>query len=121
MDQIFSVQAALISRHTFDSPSELVDILDSGARPEDPGEQQRRQRQQPGNVECEAYKLDEVADWKQWTSMLGVRLKGLSISVIPLSIFCQSPKVFWFMFAFTGVKDFFWKPPALRKSWSDPI
>lgn len=28
-------------------------------------------------VECEAFKLDECAEWRPWVAMLGLRLKGL--------------------------------------------
>lgn len=76
---------------------------------EDRGEQQRRQRQQVGRVECEAYKLDEVAEWKQWTSMLGVRLKGLRFLAFVWQSF--SPNL-WFPI----LKTFFYKGIPLAKS-----
>eukprot|EP00435_Cladocopium_sp_Y103_P043291 s1803_g12.t1 len=76
IDQCFSVQAALIARHTFDNPTELVQILDGSTRSEVPAERQRAW-QKLGQVHCEAFKLDEAADWKQWVSMLGIRVKGL--------------------------------------------
>ncbi|CAK9104005.1 unnamed protein product [Durusdinium trenchii] len=71
------LRAALIARHTFDNPQKLVEILDSATRPaEDEQEQVREQRGAP-RINCIAYKLDKAADWKKWTSMLGIRLKGL--------------------------------------------
>jgi hypothetical protein len=76
IDQCFSVQAALIARHTFDNPTELIQILDGSTRPEDPAERQRAW-QKVGKVHSEAFKLDEAADWKHWVRMLGVRVKGL--------------------------------------------
>ena len=76
IDQCFSVQASLIARHTFDNPTELIQILDGSTRPEDPAERQRAWRKL-GQVHSEAFKLDEAADWKQWVSMLGVWVKGL--------------------------------------------
>lgn len=61
----------------FDNPTELLEILDSSGRPDWEAEQLRKQRKVP-TVDCEAFKLDQVADWKAWAAMLGVRLKGLS-------------------------------------------
>lgn len=77
LDQVFSRQAALIARHTFDTPQQLVEILDSATRP--PEDEQERVREQQGaaRVSCIAYKLDRAPDWKKWTSVLGIRLKGL--------------------------------------------
>ena len=76
LDQIFSVQASLISRHVFDNPTELIEILDSAGRPQDEGERIRKRRK-VSQIDCRAYKLDEAADWKAWVAMLGVRVKGL--------------------------------------------
>ena len=77
LDQIFSRQAALIARHTFDTPQELVEILDSATRPLE-GEQERvREQQGAARMSCIAYKLDRAPDWKKWASVLGIRLKGL--------------------------------------------
>ena len=75
MDQAFSVQAGVISRHTFDNANDVTQILDSSSRSNNPAEQQRVRR--AGQVYVESYKLDEAADWKQWVSMVGVRVKGL--------------------------------------------
>lgn len=52
--------------------------MDSSGRPRGEGESARKA--QKGNfakVECVAYKLDEVANWKDWAAMAGVRVKGL--------------------------------------------
>ena len=78
LDQIFSVVASLISRYEFSSPDELVDILDSAGRPEaEVGEQERKRTKKNFTVDCQAYKLDQVARWHEWVSVLGVRVKGL--------------------------------------------
>ena len=76
LDQVFSVQASLISRCEFDTPSDLIDILDSAARPDSDAERLRRQHRAQ-KVDVVAYLLDECADWQRWVSMLGVRVKGL--------------------------------------------
>ena len=78
LDQIFSVVASLISRYEFSNPDELVDILDSAGRPEaEVGEQERKRTKKNFTVDCQAYKLDQMARWHDWVSVLGVRVKGL--------------------------------------------
>lgn len=78
MDQFFSVQSSLISRHTFDNPGQVVDLLDSASRPDNPGERERKlHKSQTMRVRASAYKLDAVARWQDWVSVLGLRIKGL--------------------------------------------
>lgn len=76
LDQAFSQQASLICRHTFDTPEQVVEILDSCCRPSEPSEQARK-RHKNHKVEAAAYKLDEVAEWKDWSAVSGVWVKGL--------------------------------------------
>ncbi|CAK9085947.1 Uncharacterized protein SCF082_LOCUS40690 [Durusdinium trenchii] len=70
LDQLFSQQAALICRHTFDTPDEVVDIMDSMGRPRDAAERERK-RSKVVKVEAFASKLDETADWKSWVRQVG--------------------------------------------------
>ncbi|CAK9008227.1 unnamed protein product [Durusdinium trenchii] len=78
IDQVFSVQAQLISRHEFNNPEELMQIMDTSGRPRSDAEAMRKARKlDVAKVACETYKLDEVALWKDWVSKLGIRLKGL--------------------------------------------
>ena len=72
------MQASAIARNTFDTPEQLIDIMDSLARPENAGELERkRHKSDAARVDFQAYKLDQVAPWKEWVAMLGIRLKGL--------------------------------------------
>ena len=89
MDQAFSVQAGVIARNVFDNPSELIEILDSMGRAGGEAEQLRKQ-QKVSRVDCEAYQLDEAAQWKDWVSMLGIRVKGLRSWASLLCESCQS-------------------------------
>ncbi|CAE7405194.1 unnamed protein product [Symbiodinium sp. CCMP2592] len=78
VDQVFSQQAAFISRHTFDSACGLVDLLDSSFRSSDDGERERkRHTSHGGRVQVHCIKLDEVAQWRQWVAMARLRIKGL--------------------------------------------
>ena len=77
LDQVFSVISSLIARHEFETPSALVDLLDSSGRPSDEMEGERKKLKKEVHVECRAYKLDECARWHDWTSVLGIRAKGL--------------------------------------------
>lgn len=86
MDQAFSQQAALICRHTFDTPEQVVEILDSCCRPSDPGEQQRK-RHKTHTVEAFSQKLDEVAEWKDWAAVTGLWVKGLRHSASIFNFF----------------------------------
>lgn len=78
LDQVFSIQASLIARNKFNTPEELMQIMDSAARPERPSEAMRKaQKTSAFKVDCECQKLDECAEWQTWVAMLGIRLKGL--------------------------------------------
>ena len=81
MDQAFSQQAALICRHTFDTPEQVVEILDSCCRPSEAAEQQRK-RHKTHKVQAIASKLDDVAEWKDWSAVAGVWVKGLRSLVL---------------------------------------
>ena len=76
IDQYFSQQGALLSRNTFDSADDVVNLMDSSYRPESLSDQQRKQQKEI-RVCSQAYKLDTVAKWKPWVAVLGVRLLGL--------------------------------------------
>lgn len=78
IDQVFSVQSSIISRQTFDGPDDVVSILDGSFRPEGAGERER-QRAKSVHVQTVAYKLDEVAPWKDWVSVVGVVVKGMRL------------------------------------------
>ena len=73
---MFSAQAALIARHTFNLPEDVVTILDGASRPEGAAERERK-RAKGQKIETCAYKLDQVAPWKEWGSVAGVKLKGM--------------------------------------------
>ncbi|CAE7814351.1 unnamed protein product [Symbiodinium sp. CCMP2456] len=76
IDQVFSQQSAFISRQTFDSPEDVVRLLDSTHRPEASGERERK-RARAVKVDVSAVKLDTVALWKDWVAVLGLQFKGL--------------------------------------------
>ena len=78
MDQVFSQKAALIARHTFNTPDEVVNILDTSCRPDAAGERARKQAK-IHKVKAMAYKLDEVAGWKKWLQVVGVKIKGMRL------------------------------------------
>eukprot|EP00435_Cladocopium_sp_Y103_P033901 s2323_g8.t1 len=80
VDQAFSQQAALISRHEFSTPQELIALMDDSFRPGSEADALRKEKTQT-KVKAMAYKLDEVADWKEWSRALGIRLLGLRILV----------------------------------------
>lgn len=42
LDQIFSVQASMISRSEFDTPDQLIDLLDSATRPDSESGRERK-------------------------------------------------------------------------------
>ena len=62
----------------FDTPNDVVELLDSSSRPESVSELRRKQAKRP-KVRTDAYKLDTVAKWQLWVSALGIRLLGLRI------------------------------------------
>ena len=76
LDQVFSQQGAFIGRHTWDCPEDVVRLMDSTYRPEDPGERERK-RARAAKVDVTALKLDNVALWKDWVAVLGLRFRGL--------------------------------------------
>ena len=79
MDQAFSQQAALIARYTFNTPNEVVEILDSACQPDRAGERERK-RHKTHKVEAAAEKLDECANWKPWAEVSGITVKGMRTS-----------------------------------------
>lgn len=94
LDQIFSVIASLITRYEFSNPEELISILDSAGRPEELGEhgkQERKRAKKTFTADCRPYKLDQTAQWHEWVSALGVRLKGLRPSHKGLTTFEFQP------------------------------
>lgn len=76
IDQYFSQISALLARSEFSDPEEVVALLDSSYRPDSLADLQRKQSKTI-KVTANAYKLDTVARWKDWTSALGVRILGL--------------------------------------------
>ena len=79
VDQYFSQLAAYLTPLEFSTPEEAVDLLDSSSRPESAAALQRKQAKRT-KVCTQAYKLDEVANWKYWVGVLGIRLLGLRCS-----------------------------------------
>lgn len=71
------MEAALISRSEFSTPTELISLLDTSGRPDGAGEQERKRLKHGPQLECHAYKLDETAMWHKWVAACGVRVKGL--------------------------------------------
>ena len=86
MDQFFSQTAALLARHEFGSPSEVVDLLDSAFRPDDLPELRRKQ-EKTIKVRTHSCRMDNVADWKGWVAALGIRLLGLRTLLLSISVF----------------------------------
>lgn len=78
LDQMFSQQAALLSRHEFSTPHDVIDLLDSSCRPEIDAEFHRKAAKKV-KVDMVALKLDQVADWKAWVQAIAVRLMGLRL------------------------------------------
>lgn len=76
LDQIFSRQAAMLARHEFATPDDVVALMDDTFKPESAADEIRKQSRRV-KVESYARKLDQVADWKSWVGALGIRLKGL--------------------------------------------
>lgn len=54
----------------------MIQLMDSTFRPDSLAEQERK-RARVAKVDAFAYKLDQMADWKTWHAVLGIRLKGL--------------------------------------------
>ncbi len=76
VDQYFSQLASYLSPHEFSTPAEVVSLLDSAYRPDCLAELQQKQSKKI-KVRSQVYKLDEVAKWQPWVSVLGIRLLGL--------------------------------------------
>ena len=85
IDQAFSQQAAMLSRHEFSTPEDVVGLIDSSFRPELAADLERK-RQTKSKVDAMAYKLDQVADWKAWSAPLGVKLLGLRVLLVILKL-----------------------------------
>ena len=69
IDQAFGQISALIARGGFDNPGALLDLINGGSGV------RHRNRIRNNNVFAQA--LDQTACWKEWTSQLAVKLKGL--------------------------------------------
>ena len=69
IDQAFGQISSLIARGGFDNPGALLDLINGGSGI------RHRNRIRNNNVFAQA--LDQTACWKDWTSQLGVKLKGL--------------------------------------------
>lgn len=65
MDQLFAQVALAIARACFNDPDDVVEVLS------------RLCRGVKGSVRANAYKLDQVACWKEWVAHLRLKLKGL--------------------------------------------
>ncbi|CAK9117825.1 unnamed protein product [Durusdinium trenchii] len=63
LDQIFSQQAAMLARHEFATPDDVVALMDDTFKPESAADEIRKQSRRV-KVESYARKLDQVADWK---------------------------------------------------------
>lgn len=53
-----------------------MNVLDGESRPDGAAERERK-RAKGQKIETCAYKLDQVAPWKEWVSVAGVKLKGM--------------------------------------------
>ena len=80
IDQAFSQQAAVLSRHEFSTPAEVVALMDSSFRPELAADIERK-KGLPVKADAVSFKIDEVADWQGWSAALGVKLLGLRLLV----------------------------------------
>lgn len=76
MDQVFSQEAAVLARHEFSTPEDVLGLMDDTFKLDALSDQIRKQAKK---IKTEAYarKLDQVARWKDWVGALGIRLKGL--------------------------------------------
>jgi len=75
---MFGEIAGYIGRLTYDTPDQLVELVDAATRPENSAEALRTESSQTllRRQAC-ASKLDQCALWKQYTHTIGIRVKGL--------------------------------------------
>jgi len=81
VDQVFGHVSGHVARSEFDTPDDVVEVLDSLGRPSSHAEQLRKKSNSVSSSlfmrhAC-ATKLDTAADWKTWVERLGIRMKGL--------------------------------------------
>lgn len=69
IDQCFGQLSALMALGTFDSPEQLIDLINGGAG--------NRSRNQIRGKHVFACTVDQTACWKDWVRQLAVKLKGL--------------------------------------------
>ena len=84
LDQIFSQVGALLAHSEFSTPFELLELLDGTCRP-DAGRQQRQKKSRLSKISASACMLDQSAEWKAWSSVVGVTLRGLRLLACLLS------------------------------------
>ncbi len=78
LDQVFGELAGYIGRLTHDNPDQLIELVDAATRPANAAEALRKESSQTLlRRQASASKLDQCAPWKQYTSQIGIRLKGL--------------------------------------------
>ena len=82
--QIFSQVGALLAHSEFSTPFELLELLDGTCRP-DAGRQQRQKKSRLSKISASACMLDQSAEWKAWSSVVGVTLRGLRLLACLLS------------------------------------
>ena len=64
IDQVFAVVCHVVAASLVDDPQGVIDILS-------------RLRPRGTTLQTHAYKLDEVANWKEWTERLYIKMHGL--------------------------------------------
>jgi len=86
IDQVFAQVVKAIAGAIFDDPDDVVELLGrlcraSGGRPRNTTGAKRQKTSNeeprpPSNLAASAYKLDEVALWKDWGNPVGVKFTG---------------------------------------------
>ena len=72
LDAFSGQLSKIISTATFDTPKDIVNLVNNVWEERPQGTKFRTQ-----GLHAKAAQLDETMDWKSWTSALGVKLKGL--------------------------------------------
>jgi hypothetical protein len=93
LDAFFGQLSKIISTATFDTPKDIVNLVNNVWEERPQGTKFRTQ-----GLHAKAVQLDETMDWKSWTSALRVKLKGLrAIAGNNLTYFSNLPTFYcWF-------------------------
>eukprot|EP00435_Cladocopium_sp_Y103_P036678 s460_g9.t1 len=76
LDQVFSQVGSMLSHSEFATPDQLLELLNGTCRPE-AAQGARQKRAKLSKIAASASMLDQTAEWKAWSSVVGVTLRGL--------------------------------------------